>query len=191
MALSLVQDSMAVTYPSTARLKSEMVRAEQTRSGQQCREIYVPLQLKQLTGNELQSNGSYPPDEGWICTVLLGCFCTLLLRGLQWYKEKGAVKGEKKLSCQVLYMLCIDLFCLLSYVKITWRQLLTNKQVAEQVISQDTGGTEKDEKPQWRKHVLFSILEKQTHCDYYSGQWKEIAKKEKKKKKLMIAQNWS
>lgn len=48
---SLVQDSTAVAYPSTACLESKMVRAEQTRSEQQCREIYVPPQLKQLTGN--------------------------------------------------------------------------------------------------------------------------------------------
>lgn len=74
-------------YPSTARLKSEMVRAEQTRSGQQCREIYVPPQLKQLTGNWLQSSGSYPPDEWWICTRLPCCICTLQCCW-QWCKEE-------------------------------------------------------------------------------------------------------
>lgn len=49
--VSLVQDSTAVAYPSAACLKSKTVRAEQTRSEQQCGEIYVPTQLEKLPGN--------------------------------------------------------------------------------------------------------------------------------------------
>lgn len=47
-------------------------------------------------------------------------------------------------------MLCIELFCIFSCgtKRITCRQLLTNKQVAEKVLSNGSGDREKDVKPE-------------------------------------------
>lgn len=66
-----------------------------------------------------------------------------------------------KLSCQVLYMLCIEIFCIFSCgtKRITCRQLLTNKQVVGQALSNGSGDREKEEKPEGKKAHFLVIIE--------------------------------
>lgn len=113
--VSLVQDSTAVAYPSTACLKTKMVRAEQTRSEEQCGEIYVPTQLKQPPGNWLRSNGSYLPDE---------CYW-------QWCKEGLSCKNGKEMKLSGTVFAWASRFSLFSLVALKELPVDNNVQISK------------------------------------------------------------